>query len=338
MTAPLSQKPAEARVPTTARDAPAPAGSAPAAPATAGSASVTPTPARARGLTAPGLVWGFLGVLAFSFTLPFTRIAVATLDPVMVGAGRAVVAAALAAIVLLVTRTALPPRAVRLRILVVAAGVVVGFPLLTSFALQTSPASHGAVVIGLLPAATAVVAVVRGRERPSRMFWVASIAGAAAVVVFTVISSGGFGGVHLSDLLLLGAVVAAAVGYAEGGLLSREIGSWQVICWALVAAAPVMAVLTGISVVQHPPTAPLGGWLAFAYVSAISMFLGFFAWYRGLGIGPIASVSQIQLVQPVLTIVWAALLLGEPLTVLTVVGALAVIVCAAAAVRSRVRR
>jgi drug/metabolite transporter (DMT)-like permease len=279
-----------------------------------------------------------LGVLAFSFTLPFTRVAVATLDPLMVSAGRAVVAAALAAVVLLATRSPLPSRRLWPRILVVAAGVVVGFPMLTSFALQTSPASHGAVVIGLLPAATAVVAVMRGRERPSRMFWIASGAGALAVIAFTVITSGGFGGVHLSDLLLLGAVVAAAVGYAEGALLSREIGSWQVICWALIAAAPVMAALTGISVAQHPPVAPLEGWLAFAYVSAISMFLGFFAWYRGLAIGPIASVSQIQLVQPVLTIVWAALLLGEPLTLLTVVGALAVIVCAAAAVRSRVRR
>jgi drug/metabolite transporter (DMT)-like permease len=276
-------------------------------------------------------------VLAFSFTLPFTRIAVASLDPLFVGAGRALVAALLAALVLGVTRSKLPPRRLWLRIGVVACGVVVGFPLLTSFALQTSPASHGAVVIGLLPAATAAVAVLRAKERPSRAFWVASLAGAAAVIAFTLISAGGFEGVHLSDLLLLGAVVAAAVGYAEGGLLAREMGSWQVICWALVVAAPVMAVLTGVSVAAHPPAAPFDGWLAFAYVSAISMFLGFFAWYRGLGIGPIASVSQIQLLQPVLTIVWAALLLGEPLTLVTVLGAVAVIACAAAAVRARVR-
>ncbi|MCS5734574.1 DMT family transporter [Herbiconiux daphne] len=286
----------------------------------------------------PGLVWGFVGVLAFSFTLPFTRVAVATLDPLVVGAGRAVVAAILAGIVLLVTRTGLPPRRLWLRIVVVSAGVVVGFPFLTSFALQTSPASHGAVVIGLLPAATAAVAVLRGKERPSPLFWVASLAGAAAVIGFTLASSGGFGGVQVSDLLLLGAVVAAAVGYAEGGLLAREIGSWQVICWALLVASPVMLVLTVLSAATHPLAAPLDGWLAFAYVSVVSMFLGFFAWYRGLGIGPIASVSQMQLVQPVLTIAWAALLLGEPLTVLTVVGALAVIACAALAVRARVRR
>jgi drug/metabolite transporter (DMT)-like permease len=289
-------------------------------------------------LNRAGALWGFLGVLAFSFTLPFTRIAVETLDPLFVGAGRALVAAVLAGLVLVVTRTPLPPRRLRLRILVVAAGVVVGFPFLTSFALQTAPASHGAVVIGLLPAATAVVAVIRGRERPSRLFWVASVAGAVAVVGFTVISSGGFGTLHLSDLLLLGAVVAASVGYAEGGLLSREMGSWQVICWALVASAPVMLVLTVLSAAAHPPVAGVDGWLAFGYLAAISMFLGFFAWYRGLGIGPIASVSQIQLVQPVLSIVWAAVLLGEPLTVLTVAGALAVIACAALAVRARVRR
>ncbi len=288
-------------------------------------------------LLSPGLLWGFLGVLAFSFTLPLTRIAVSTLDPLFVGAGRALVAALLATVVLLVTRTRFPPRRLWPRILTVAAGVVVGFPFLTSFALQTAPASHGAVVIGLLPAATAAVAVLRARERPSRLFWAASLAGAVAVIGFTVVSSGGFGGLHVSDLLLLGAVVAAAVGYAEGGLLAREIGSWQVICWALVAAAPAMAALTGVSMAAHPPTAGIDGWLAFGYVSGVSMFLGFFAWYRGLAIGPIASVSQIQLVQPVLTIAWAALLLGEPLTLVTALGALAVVACAALAVRSRVR-
>ncbi|MFB2580598.1 DMT family transporter [Herbiconiux sp. P15] len=289
---------------------------------------------------APGLVWGFVGVLAFSFTLPFTRIAVAEFDPLLVGAGRAVVAAGLAAVVLLVTRTRLPARALWPRLLVVAAGVVVGFPFLTSFALQTSPASHGAVVIGLLPAATAAVAVLRGRERPSRLFWVASLAGAAAVIGFTVLSGGGLGGLHLSDLLLLGAVVAAATGYAEGGLLSREIGSWQTICWALVAAAPVMVVLSAVSLSAHPlDPADISpqAWLSFAYVAVISMFLGFFAWYRGLAIGPIATVSQMQLLQPVLTLAWAALLLAEPLTPLTLLGALAVIACAALAIRSRVR-
>ncbi|GLK15840.1 DMT family transporter [Herbiconiux flava] len=324
-----------------------PATSTPGADPAARPATVTPTadPAPRRGggrpSLAPGLVWGFLGVLAFSFTLPFTRVAVATLDPLFVGAGRAVVAALLAAMVLLATRSRPPARRLWPRIAVVAAGVVVGFPFLTSFALQTSPAAHGAVVIGLLPAATAAVAVLRGRELPSRLFWVASIAGAVAVVGFTVVSSGGFGGLHLSDLLLLGAVVAASVGYAEGGLLAREIGSWQVICWALVIAAPLMAVLTGVSLVAHPLALTgvgIDGWLAFAYVSAISMFLGFFAWYRGLGIGPIATVSQMQLVQPVLTIVWAALLLGEPLTAVTLGGAAVVVACAALAVRSRVTR
>ncbi len=294
-----------------------------------------------RRLSRGGLLWGFLGVLAFSFTLPFTRIAVGSFDPLMVGAGRAVVAALLAGVVLAVTRTRMPPRRLWPRILVVAGGVVVGFPLLTSFALQTAPASHGAVVIGLLPAATAVVAVLRARERPSRMFWVAALAGTAAVIVFTVIASGGLGGLHLSDALLVGAVAAAAIGYAEGGLLSREIGSWQVICWALVAAAPVMVALTGFSLAAHPldvTTVPPAAWISFAYVALFSMFLGFFAWYRGLAIGPIATVSQIQLVQPVLTLVWAALLLGEELTPLTIAGAVAVVACAFLAVRSRVRR
>ncbi len=202
--------------------------------------SVPPTPAKdpaaanTRPLASAGLVFGFLGVLSFSFTLPFTRVAVGALDPLFVGAGRAVVAAVLSAIVLLVIRPRLPRGWQWLRLGVVAAGVVAGFPMLTSFAMQTTPASHGAVVIGVLPAATAVVAVLRGGERPSRAFWAASVAGLLAVVAFVAISDGGLTGLQPSDLLLLGAVVLAAVGYAEGALLARELGSWQIICWALV--------------------------------------------------------------------------------------------------------
>jgi drug/metabolite transporter (DMT)-like permease len=285
---------------------------------------------------ASGLLWGALGVLAFSFTVIFTRIAVASLSPLFVGSGRAVVAAVLAAVALVATRSRLPRGGQWMRLVVVAAGVVAGFPLLTSYALTVAPASHGAVVIALLPAATAVAAVLRTGERPGVMFWLLTAAGAVAATVFAVIG-GGWGGFHWSDLLLLGAVVAAAVGYAEGALLARELGSWQTISWALVVAAPVMAALTAVSAVADPPTATAGQWAAFAYLAVVSMFLGFFAWYRGLAIGPITRVSQLQLVQPVLSIVWAALILGEPLTWATVLGGAAVILCAAGAVRSRAR-
>ena len=276
-------------------------------------------------------------MLSFSFTLPLTRLAVADLNPLLIGSGRAVVAAALAIIVIAIVRPRRPRGRQWLRVAVVTLGVVVGFSMLSTLALQTVPAAHGAVVIGLLPVATAIVAVIRGGERPSRTFWIASTAGAIAVVIFVVVTSGGFSGLHPADLLLLGAVVAAAVGYSEGALLSRELGSWQTICWALIVGLPVTIpfALTGLS--SGWPDASPTAWLAFAYLAVISQFLGFFAWYRGLAIGPIARVSQTQLIQPVLTIIWATLLLGERLDPLVWAGALVVLVCASLAVRARIR-
>ena len=285
-----------------------------------------------------GLRWGLLGTVAFSFTVPFTRVAVGGLSPLFIGSGRAVVAAVLAALALGLTRQAWPTRRQWLRLAVVAGGVVAGFPLLTSFALTTAPASHGAVVIGLLPAATAVMAVLRAKERPARSFWVFAALGAVVAVVFAALQNGGLGRLHASDLLLFGAVFAAAIGYAEGGLLARELGSWQTVSWALVLAAPLMIVLTSLSVVAQPPRATTVEWLAFGYLAVVSMFLGFFAWYRGLAIGPMAQVSQIQLVQPVLSILWAGILLHEQLGATTILGGFAVILCAALAVRTRLRK
>jgi len=288
-------------------------------------------------ITRAGLLWGFLGVLAFSFTLVFSRVALGGLSPLFIGAGRAVAAAALAAVVLVATRQRLPRGIQWARLAVVAGGVVLGFPLFTTYALTTAPASHGAVVIALLPAATAVMAVIRGRERPPRSFWIVAAIGAVVAIVFASMQGGGLGELHGSDALLFAAVIAAAIGYAEGGLLSRELGSWQTISWALVLASPIMIVLTVIAYVQQPPAAAPVEWAAFAYLGVISMFLGFFAWYRGLAIGPMAQVSQVQLIQPVLTIAWAALILQEQLTLSTVLGGLAVIACAAVAVRVRAR-
>ena len=284
-----------------------------------------------------GILFGFLGVLAFSFTLPLTRIAVTELDAVFVGAGRAVVAAALAIIVLAVTRQRRPHGRQWIRLVVVGGGVIAGFPLLTSAAMQTVPAAHGAVVIGLLPAATAVAAVIRARERPSRAFWFASAAGVAAVLGFVVVSGGGLISLHPADLLLVAAVACAAIGYAEGALLSRELGSWQTICWALVVALPVMLPLTLTSIGGGVPEASAAAWLSFGYLGFISMFLGFFSWYRGLAIGPISVVSQIQLVQPVFTLAWSALIVGEQLGLKVWVGAAVVLLCAFTAVRTRVR-
>ncbi|UDG97090.1 DMT family transporter [Rhodococcus opacus] len=284
-----------------------------------------------------GLWWGLLGVAAFSFTVPFTRVAVGGLSPLFIGSGRAVVAAVLAALALTLTRQRVPRGAQWARLAVVAGGVVVGFPLLTSFALTTVSAGHGAVVIALLPAATAVTTVIRGKERPPLSFWIMAGVGALASVMFASMQGGGIGRLHWADLLLFGADVAAAVGYAEGGLLARELGAWQTVSWALMVAAPLMIALAVVSAIRQPPTGSPIEWAAFAYLGVVSMFLGFFAWYRGLAIGPMAQVSQVQLVQPVLTISWAALLLREQLTWATVLGGVAVVVCAGTAVRARGR-
>jgi drug/metabolite transporter (DMT)-like permease len=283
-------------------------------------------------------LWGLLGVAAFSFTVPFTRVAVGGLSPLFVGSARAVVAAVLAAGALAAARQRLPRGRQWARLAVVGSGVVVGFPLLTSYALTTAPAGHGAVVIALLPAATATMVVLRTRERSPVVFWVVVAVGAVAAMGFASAPWGGLGHPRWSDLLLFGAVVAAAAGYAEGGLLARELGAWQTVSWALVLCSPLMVLLTVLSAKQQSPSGTPVEWAAFAYLGVVSMFLGFFAWYHGLAIGPMAHVSQVQLVQPVLSICWAGLLLGEQLTWATVLGGLVVILCAGVAVRVRLAR
>ncbi|OZD07177.1 EamA family transporter [Rhodococcus sp. 06-235-1A] len=287
-------------------------------------------------LSRAGLLWGLVGVTAFSLTVPLTRVAVAGgLPPLFVGCGRAVVAAALAAVALVATGQRLPQGRQWIRLAVIAGGVVVGFPVLTSYALTTASAGHSAVVIAVLPAATAVIAVLREQQSVRPRFWFVAAMGAAVAIGFAAVRGGQVTGLQWSDLLLLGAVVAAAVGYAEGGLLSRELGAWQTVSWALVVSAPVTGALAAFSWWRQPSTAGASEWAAFAYLAVVSMYLGFFAWYRGLAIGPMSSVSQIQLVQPVLTICWAAIILHEGLTWPVVGGGAAVIACATVAVRTR---
>jgi len=282
-----------------------------------------------------GLLFGLLGVAVFSLTLPATRIAVTGLDPVFVGLGRAVVAAALAAAALLATRSPWPGRALLPRIAIVAAGVIVGFPLFTALAMRRVPASHGAIVIGILPLATALAGAWLAHERPTPSFWRCSAAGSAVVVGFALWQGGG--ALHVADLLLLAAVVAAAIGYAEGGRLARTLGGWQVISWALVLAAPLMLLPTLWVVDARIVSASPAAWAGFAYVSVFSMFLGFFAWYRGLALGGIAVVGQTQLLQPFLTLFASALLLGEPLDPATFVAAGLVVVAIALARRYAAR-
>jgi drug/metabolite transporter (DMT)-like permease len=240
-----------------------------------------------------GLAYGFVGVFGFSLTLPATRAAVTDFNPNFIGLGRAIVAAFLAAIALRVTRQPLPKRRYWKSIAIVAGGVVLGFPLLSAWAMQQLPAAYGGVVLGLMPLATALAGAWRLGERPSLGFWIASVAGSLTVVVFAIIS--GAGQMHWADLVLLSAGLAAAVGYAEGGRLAKDLGGWQVICWALVLTAPVLVIPTAIAVRQYGLTASSSAWIGFAYVSIISQFLAFFPWYRGLALGGVARVGQVQL-------------------------------------------
>ena len=289
-------------------------------------------------LLGPGVAIGALGILGFSFSLPATRVAVADLDPWLVAFGRATVAALLAVAYLRATRAPRPTARQARSLAIVALGVVVGFPLFTSLALESETAAHGAVMIAILPAATAVAAVVRAGERPSRRFWLASAAGLATVLAFVASTTGGeltTAGPQVADLYLLAAIALCGVGYAEGGALSRTLGAAPTICWALVLSAPLTATVAGVAAATTGLHAGPTAWLGFAYVSVVSMFLGFFAWYAGLARGGVARVGQIQLAQPVLTLGWSALLLGESVTVLTVGTALAVLASVAATQRAR---
>ncbi|WP_011298498.1 MULTISPECIES: DMT family transporter [Cupriavidus] len=290
-----------------------------------------------------GMLLGFIGVAIFSQTLPFTRMAVAELDATFVALARAVIAAVLA-LALLGMRGALDakrrPRGTQwARLAVTALGVVVGFPVFSSLAMREVPSSHGAIVIGLLPLATAVFAAWFGRERPSVAFWLSAVAGSALVIGFAVWQ--GAGALQHADWYLFGAVLLGALGYAEGGKLSRELGGLETISWALVVSLPVLLPVVGwlgwrdsAALAAASPRA----WLGMAYVSVFSMFIGFLFWYAGLAKGGVARVGQIQLLQPFLTLAGGAVLLAEPLDPATIAFAVAVIAVVALGRRAAVQQ
>ena len=283
-----------------------------------------------------GMLLGLLGVAMFSLTIPFTRMAVADLDPVFVAFGRACGAALLAGAWLAWTRAPLPPHSALLPLALVSGGCVIGFPLLTSIALRTLPAAHGALLVGVLPLATALYAALRGFEKPSTGFWAMAVLGSGLVAAFALAQGGG--SLHMADLLVFAAVAAAAVGYAEGGRLSRSIGGPEVICWALLLSVPVLLPVLLWSGLPDLGAVGASSWLGFAYVTAISMFIGFFFWYRALALGGVARVGQVQLLQPFLSLLGAALLLGEPLTLINCAFALAVAAVVFAGRRMQVHR
>ncbi|RBQ14475.1 EamA family transporter [Spongiactinospora rosea] len=282
-----------------------------------------------------GTALAALGVLAFSGTLPATGFALRGFDPYLVGVGRAVGAGLIALACLLARRAPLlPPRRELPGYAVIAAGIVFGFPVFSALAMGLgASSSHGAVVIGLLPATTAAVAFLRAGERPKLRFWIACGAGAVVVTAFTL--HGGGGHITLADLLLLAALLAAAAGYTEGGRMSRRTPGWRVVSYALVLSLPLTIPLTAVLAVVtevRPDGAALAG---FAYVTVVSMFLGFIPWYAGLAAGGIARAGQVQLIQPSLTLIWSWWLLAEPVGVVTVAGALAVLACVAITQHSR---
>ncbi|WP_455917221.1 DMT family transporter [Pseudomonas cerasi] len=278
-----------------------------------------------------GWINGFIGVLIFSGSLPATRLAVMEFDPVFLTMIRATLAAALGLCLLGVFKEKRPARAQWMPLAVVALGVVIGFPLLTALALQYVTSAHSIVFIGLLPLATAVFGVLRGGERPRPVFWLFSMLGSLLVMSYAVAQ--GLSAAPVGDVLMLLAVLACGLGYAEGAKLSRTLGGWQVICWALVVSLPVVAPL---SLILAPVT--LSGisppaWLSLGYVALFSMLIGFVFWYRGLAQGGIAAVGQLQLLQPFFGLALAAGLLHEQVSLGMVLVTVAVIGCVAGAKR-----
>lgn len=273
----------------------------------------------------PGTALALLGVVSFSLTFPTTSLALGGFGPWTVAGGRCLAAGVLAACCLAARRVALPARRQWPGLAAVACGCVLGFPVLTTLALRMTTTSHSAVVVGLLPLATAIVGASRARQRHSRRFWLAAAVGAAAVLAFTVVQS--HGAPSGADLLLFAALVLCAFGYAEGGRLAAEMPGWQVIAWALVLALPVTAAMTAVSVVREPMRPDVTAVLGLAYVAFVAQFGGFVVWYRGMAELGVARASQLQLAQPLLTLVWSVVLLGESLPPLAPVTAVVVLLC-----------
>jgi len=281
---------------------------------------------------ASGWINGFIGVLIFSGSLPATRAAVMDIDPVFLTVARAAIAGLLATALLFLFREKRPATGDLLPLAIVASGVVVGFPLLTALALTQITSAHSIIFVGLLPLATAIFGVLRAGERPRPAFWLFSALGALLVSGFAL--SQGFSSSPRGDLLMLLAILVCGLGYAEGAKLSRKLGGWQVISWALVLSLPVMLALTAFTFPSSLEEVRGPAWLGLAYVSIFSMLVGFVFWYRGLAQGGIAAVGQLQLLQPFFGLGMAGLLLGEAVSLSMVAVTFGVILCVAAARRT----
>lgn len=282
-----------------------------------------------------GMLLGLMGVLVFSFTLPVTRLIVPFMDPIFLGLGRSVIAGIVATFILIILKQPLPTKRQVGLLLLTACGVVWGFPVLSALGMKTVPASHGSVVTGLLPLLTVVFATLITKERPSVGFWIAALIGATLVISFSALKGGSE--LNTGHLYLIGSSIIGGMGYAFGGKVSKEMGGWQVICWALVLSFPIT--LTGAWMFKPDDffSFPSYVYPSFLYLALASQLFGFFFWNRGLVLGGIARVSQIQLLQPFLSIIAAIIILGESVDAMTYLFALAVVLTIAVSRKMVVR-
>jgi drug/metabolite transporter (DMT)-like permease len=285
-----------------------------------------------------GLAWAFAGVLMFSFSVPLTKVAIKGFDPFLTATGRAAIAGALALALLAWRRVPRPPRDQLRPLLLTMLGAVFGWPILLALALQRTTSAHVAVIAAFMPLTTALIAVLRTHERVSWQFWLAAGAGTTALLAFALSRGGAEGGDLVADALIVCAVIASSWCYVEGASVTKAMPGWQVISWVVVLALPITVpasvVIWLVTHAHHDPSA--GAWTSLVLLGVSSMYVGFFAWYRGLALAGIARGGQVQQLQALLTLVWSALLLGEHVTRVTVLAAVAVIVCVVWAQRVRV--
>ena len=287
-----------------------------------------------------GFGYAFLGVLIFSFTLPMVKLSLPGFSPWTLTFGRAAIAGSLALIFLRLAKVPFPDKSLWKYLVITASGIVVGFPVLTTLALQFTTSAHAAVIVAGLPLVTAVFAVLRVKESVPFLFWIAALIGTFTLVIYAWLNGGADGVSFIADLMLLGAVLAAAIGYAEGAILVKVMPGWQVVSWCVVLFLPMSVPVAAISFYlgrdSHVITPITVG--AFLFTALGSMYFGFFAWYRGLSELGVAKGSQVQLLQALLTLAWSALLLSEIVTLKTLIAASIVIVCVAVTQRIRIAK
>ena len=271
-----------------------------------------------------GMLIGFIGIAMFSLTLPFTQMAVKEMNPFFVAFSRATIAGFCALTLLILSKYKFPTKNQIKRLIIIAIGIVYGFPIFTSMAMTTLPSSHSGIVLGILPLTMSVLAAIRYNEKASLAYWITSIIGASLVVTYAFIDNNGF--LIKEDLWLLFAILFVSIGYSEGGNLSKEMGSIAVVSWALVITLPINIIATYFFYETSFSSVSFQALISLSYVGLFSMYIGFFFWYKGIAMGGISRVGQVQLIQPFLTIFAAFFLTNEKITFLNILFALMVLV------------